>query len=66
MTSAAEEMLDIANLILQHRGIMPVSWNDNALAKAKLALDLRRNLRLAMMSVIEGWDLDRIARELHN
>ena len=64
--SDASLLLDAANDLKHHRGLVivhhPVS--DTGLSRVGLGLKLRERPGLALRAVVEGWDLDRVIREV--
>jgi hypothetical protein len=62
----AAELVDCGRDIVHHVGVIAEDgWSMDDVAKANLAVKLFRRPALAFRAIFEGWNLDRIARELH-
>lgn len=64
----AEQLLDIADSLLKSRGTVIVldGWPEELCAAAVLGVLLRRARPVvAFRAVVEGWDRERIVRELN-
>lgn len=66
-----ELLADLASVLIQDKRIFDVEMtgdkdrDETAIARVKLALDLRKHPVILFKSIVENWDLSRIVRELY-
>lgn len=65
----AECLLDLARAILYPRRLCILAdggnWGSSQLAEIKLAIELERKPGLCLRALVEGWDRQRLVREMY-